>query len=114
VVSDLKVPETPGGIYELRIYRMQPGMAGPWAQLLKSYLPMREAYSKNVGLWTGEAPQPNEAVHLWNYPDLNSRMAIRAKVAADPQWQEFLQKGAPSIVEMQSTLLIPTSYSPMK
>ena len=114
VVSDLKVPETPGGVYELRIYRTHPGMAGPWAQLFKSYFPVREKYSRNVGLWTGEAPQPNEAVHLWNYPDLNARMAARAKVAADPDWQEFLRKGSGSIAEMHSTLLIPTAYSPMK
>ena len=29
-------PPAPGGVYELRIYRMQPGKAGQWAQAFKA------------------------------------------------------------------------------
>ena len=76
--------------------------------------PVREKYSPNVCLWTGEAPQPNEAVHLWNYPDLNTRAKVRAEVGNDPAWKEFLGKSAPLLVEMQSTILIPTVFSPLK
>ncbi len=112
-VIDLKPPAA-NGIYEIRIYRAQPGMAGAWAQLLKSYLPVRERYSPIVGLWTGEAPQPNEAVHMWNYPDLNARMQARAAASADPQWREFLGRGAAMLAEMQSIILSPTSFSPMR
>ncbi|TXL73311.1 NIPSNAP family protein [Vineibacter terrae] len=110
-------PRLPGGgahLYEVRIYRTQVGMAQPWAELIKSYLPVREKYSPLVGLWYGEFPQPNEAVHLWAYTDLNARMAARAAVGKDPGWQEFIGKSSPQLVEMQSVLLIPTSYSPMK
>lgn len=113
-VSEIKPPEQSGGVYELRIYRTQPGGAGAYAQLLKSYFPVREKYSKNVGLWTGEAPQPNELVHLWNYADLNARAKARAGVAEDPGWQEFLGKGAGQLLEMQSVILLPTAFSPMK
>jgi hypothetical protein len=98
----------------IRIYRAHPGMAGAWAQLLKSYLPVREKYSPIVGLWTGEAPQPNEAVHMWNYPDLNARMQARSAAGADPQWREFLRRGAATLAEMQSIILLPTSFSPMR
>jgi hypothetical protein len=113
-VVELKPPETSGGIYEIRIYRAQPGMAGAWAELLKSYLPVREKYSPIVGLWTGLAPQPNEAVHMWHYADLNARMSARAAASADPEWQEFLGKGAGMLAEMQSVILLPTSFSPMR
>ena len=51
---------------------------------------------------------------MWNYPDLNTRMATRAALFKDPDWLAFVAKGAGSIVEMQSTLLLPTSFSPMK
>jgi NIPSNAP len=112
-VIDLKPPAS-GGIYEIRIYRAQPGMAGAWTQLIKSYLPVREKYSPIVGLWTGEAPQPNEVVHMWVYPDLNARMKSRAAASADPEWQEFLGKGGAMLAEMQSTILLPASFSPMK
>ena len=114
LVSGINPPAQDGGIYELRIYRTQVGMAKQWAQLIKSVFPAREKYSKNVGLWTGEAPQPNEAVHLWNYKDVNTRLQIRAEVMKDPAWQEFLGKSTPMLAEMQSILLLPTDYSTMR
>jgi hypothetical protein len=113
-VVDIKPPATRGGVYELRIYRTQPGKAAQWAQLFKSVFPVREKYSPNVCLWTGEAPQPNEVVHMWNYPDVNTRMNVRAECARDPDWQAFIAQGGPLLMEMQSTLLIPTPFSPMR
>ena len=113
-VMDLKPPAVEGGIYELRIYRTLPGMAGRWAELLKSYLPVRERYSPIVGLWVGGAPQPNEGVHMWHYADLNARMKARAAASADPQRQEFLAEDTPLLDEMQSIILLPTAFSPMK
>jgi hypothetical protein len=96
------------------MYRTEPGMAAPWAKLYKEIMPVREKYSRNVGIWTGEAPQPNEALHMWNYPGVDARIATRAAVAADPDWQDFLSRGAGMVAEMQSILLIPTAFSPMR
>jgi hypothetical protein len=110
----IKPPDGAGHLYELRISRTQPGAAGAYAELLASYLPVRERYSPIVGLWTGEAPQPNEVAHLWAYPDLNIRMKARAEAAADPRWREFLAKGGPMLAEMQNTLLLPAAFSPMR
>lgn len=113
-VVEMKPPVGAGGVYELRIYRTQPGKAGQWAQLFKSVLPVREKYSQNVCVWTGEAPQPNEVVHMWNYTDLNSRMKIRADCARDPEWQAFVAQGSSMLLEMQSTLLLPTPFSSLR
>ena len=110
----LNPPEASGHVYELRAYRTQPGMAQAWAELFVSYLPVRERYSPNVGIWVGEAPQPNEVVHLWAYPDLNMRLKARAEAQDDPKWQEFLRQGASMLVEMHSSLLLPAAFSPMK
>jgi hypothetical protein len=107
-------PAQEGGIYELRTYRMHPGMAGGWAKMFKEVMPVREKYSKNVGIWTGEAPQPNEVAHMWNYPSFEARMKIRAECAKDPEWQAFVAKGASAIVEMNNVMLLPTDYSTMK
>jgi hypothetical protein len=76
--------------------------------------PVREKYSQNVGIWTGVAPQPNEVVHMWNYADLNTRMAVRARAFQDPDWLDFVAKNGGAIIEMQSTLLIPAPFSLMK
>ena len=77
-------------------------------------LPIREKYSRNVGYWQTEVGQLNEVVHLWVYKDLNERAAARSKALADPDWQAFLGKALPLLVNMQSTVLIPTPASPMK
>lgn len=110
-VKDVGRPRAPGGVYELRIYRMHPGKAGPWAQAFHAIMPVREKYSPNIGIWTGEAPQPNEVVHMWHYPDLNARMAARAAAFRDPDWLDFVARHGGAIVAMQSTLLLPTGFS---
>ena len=113
-VLPLKPPATAGHVYELRSYRAQTGKAGEWLGHFKAIMPTREKYSKNVGVWQTEMGQLNEAVHLWAYRDLNDRAATRAKVMEDPEWQAFLKKATPLLLEMRSVVLNPTPASPMQ
>jgi NIPSNAP protein len=110
----LKPPAESGHVYELRWYRAHPGRLGDWIREFKAIMPTREKYSKNVGVWQTEMGQLNEAVHLWAYRDLNDRAATRAKVLQDPEWQGFLGRSAPLLVDMKSVVLIPAPSSPMK
>jgi hypothetical protein len=110
----LKAPADGGHIYELRTYRTQVGKTREWLGHFKAIIPVREKYSKNVGLWQTEVAQLNEVVHLWAYRDLNDRAAVRAKVAQDPEWQAFLGKATPLLVEMRSIVLTPALASPMQ
>ena len=110
----LKPPADDGHLYELRSYRCHPGRAGEWLAHFKAILPVREKYSRNVGLWQTEIGQLNEVVHLWGYRDLNERAAVRAKVMQDPEWQAFLATGYPLLAEMRSVILSPAPHSPMK
>ncbi|MEZ5849612.1 MAG: NIPSNAP family protein [Hyphomicrobiaceae bacterium] len=113
-VVGINKPDTTGNIYELRYYRLRPGAAKEWCGHFTAALPVREKYSKIVGLWQTEAGQPNEVVHIWAYPDLNARAAARAAAVKDPGWQEFLKKGGPLIDEMSTMVMIPAAHSPMK
>jgi hypothetical protein len=90
------------------------GKAGEWLGYFKAIMPVREKYSKNVGAWQTEVAQLNEVVHLWAYRDLNDRAATRGKVLQDPEWQAFLGKSAPLLLEMRSIVLVPAPASPMK
>ena len=110
----LEPPADSGQLYELRWYRSLPGRIGEWIRHIKDVMPTREKYSKNVGLWQTEMGQLNEAVHLWAYRDLNERAATRAKVLQDPEWQAFLGRSAPLLLDMKSAILIPAPSSPMK
>ena len=107
-------PAKSGNIYEFRNYRLKPGAVGPWVKAFTEALPVREKYSKIVGLWTTEAGQPNEVCHIWAYPDFAARMTARGGSAKDPAWQEFVKKAGGSFEEMHSTLMIPADHSPLK
>lgn len=113
-VVGINKPATTGNIYELRNYRLKPGAAKEWTTHFQAALPVREKYSKIVGLWITEAGQPNEVCHIWAYPDLNARLAARGAAMKDPGWQEFLKKAGGLIDEMHSTVMIPAAHSPMK
>ena len=107
-------PESEANVYEFRNYRLRPGAAKAWCGHFTDALPVREKYSKIVGLWTTEAGQPNEVCHIWAYPDLNARAEARGGAAQDPGWQAFLKKGGPLIEEMWSTVMLPAAHSPLK
>ena len=77
-------------------------------------MPVREKYSRNVGLWQTQIGQLDEVVHMWGHRDLNDRAAVRAKLKEDPEWQAFLAKGNPLLLEMKSVVLNPTANSAMK
>jgi hypothetical protein len=107
-------PDKDGNIFELRAYRTKPGAARTWCNHIMEAMPVREKYSKPVGLWITEAGQPNEVVHIWSYPDLNARAAARAAATADPGWQAFLKKGTDLLEDMSSTIMLPAAHSPLK
>ena len=113
-VRPLAPPATDGNVYEYRNYRTRTGKAADWAGHINEAMPARERHSKNVGLWISIAGQPNEVSHLWAYESLNQRAAARAAAAADPDWQAFLKKAGSLLEEMHSTILLPTSSSPMR
>ena len=110
----LKPPVEGTHVYELRAYRAHVGKAGEWLGLFKAIMPVREKYSKNVGLWQTEVAQLNEVVHLWAYRDLNHRAEVRANALKDTDWQAFIGKTAPLLAEMRSIVLNPAPASPMK
>jgi hypothetical protein len=109
-----RAPATSGNLYEMRNYRLKPGGMAPWVGLFTKALEYREKYSKICALWSTEAGQPNEVVHMWAYPDLNARAAARGNAMKDPGWQEFLGKGKEHLEEMHSTILLPAAHSPLK
>jgi len=110
----LTPPADAGWLYELRWYRSHPGRIAEWIREIKGVMPTREKYSKIVGLWQTEMGQLNEAVHLWAYRDLNERAATRARVVQDPEWQAYLGRSAPLLLEQKAIILTPAPSSPMK
>ena len=113
-LKPLGTPAKEGGIYELRIYRQNTGKTGPMGEIYSKIMPVREKYSRNIGLWSGEAPQPNELLHMWNYESFDARREQRAALFRDQEWLDCLKPMDGWNAEMTSLLLLPTGYSPMK
>lgn len=113
-VLGINQPAGEGNIYELRYYRTKPGAIKEWTANFRESLPHREKYSKIVGLWNTEAGQPNEVVHLWSYPDLNTRMAQRAASGKDEAWQAFVKKSGTLLEELACMIMLPAAHSPLK
>ena len=111
---DLKAPKGEDHIYEYRYYQTNVGQAGAWLDAISQAMPAREKYSQNICLWQTEAENPNEVSHMWVYDDLNQRAQARTDANSDPDWQSFLKKSGSMLKEMESTLLIPAKFSPLK
>jgi len=113
-VTGPTAPAQAPNVYEFRNYRAKPGAAPQWLAHFTKALAVREKHSKIAALFATEAPYVNEVCHIWAYPDLNTRAAVRAAVAKDPGWQEFLKASTGLLDEMHSTVMLPAPHSPLK
>lgn len=107
-------PRSTPNVYELRRYATHPGKAPAWLDLFKAVAPARGKLSAIVGAWSAEFGALNQVVHLWAYKDLNERAAIRDRARSDPAWAEFVGKVPPLLTRMESTVLVPAGFSPLK
>ncbi|TDV35614.1 NIPSNAP protein [Paraburkholderia caballeronis] len=97
---------------EERIYTVQPGKAPDFLKLYEEegmaiqarHLPYM------VGYYTSEIGTLNLIVHLWAFDDINQRVRLREQMVADPDWQNYLKKLMPLIVDQQSRILRPASF----
>jgi hypothetical protein len=107
-------PTSGMGVYELRVYRAHPGKAPEWLGRLREVLPVREKYSAPVGIWLVEIGPLNTVAHLWGYRDANHRAEVRKAALGDPAWQAFVGTAGPLLQQMESKLLVPTPFSPLR
>ena len=113
-VIDFKPPTTTGNIHELRLYQELTGRAPEFLKHFMEIMPVRSKYSEPVCLWQGEAPFPNNVMHMWAYESMQAREDVRAKAGADPEWRKFLGIAPTLLSNMESIILVPTNYSPLK
>lgn len=104
-------------IYEMRTYTLRPTRMPDWLALYKNHaLAVQQEHLGNlVGFFTTEFGTANQVVHIWAYESLDDRAERRARMAADPRWAEFgaKNKELDAVVELKSTILKPTDFSPL-
>jgi hypothetical protein len=67
-----------------------------------------------IGYFHTEIGEINQIVHWWGYDSLAERERRRALLAADPEWQEYLKQSPDIIVKMESRVLVPAPFSPIR
>ena len=72
-----------------------------------------------IGFWTptGEKATPNTLVYLLAYPSQQARETMWKAFMDDPEWKKVYaesQKDGSLVTKVESTMLGPTDYSPMK
>ena len=77
-------------------------------------LPFRERYSRNIGVQTPMDGDVDQVLHLWGYADISDRMRARTGAFADEDWRRYIATIYPLMRRMNSQVLLPTRFSPLK
>ncbi|HEM7802804.1 TPA: NIPSNAP family protein [Burkholderia cenocepacia] len=102
--------------YEMRTYTVQIGKMNEYLRHFeKEGLPVISRYATLVGWWYTEIGELNQVVHIWAYESLDDRIKRRTVLYEDPDWLEkFVPKAFPMLEKMESKLLRPAAFSPIR
>lgn len=103
-------------IYEERSYRLKPGAVPAYLALVENEgLPIQRGHlGQLIGYFHTEIGTLNQVVHIWAYESLDDRERRRAALMQDPRWLAFIPKLQPLIDVMESRILKPAPFSPLR
>ena len=73
-----------------------------------------EHLGRFLGAFTTDIGALSTYTALWGYDSYAEREARRAKLQADPRWQDFLSRLQPLLHTQQNRILVPTAFSPIR
>jgi len=100
-------------IVDHRTYTVIPGKLPELLKIYEEYgLPLQRKYlGEPIGWYVSmDIGELNQVVHMWQYEDLADRAARRAKLAADPGWQDYIKFGMPLLQKMENKILSPAPF----
>lgn len=105
-------PGAYGAFYEVRTYHVRPaalpGMMEAWRPMLPARMKLSPLYGAMYSI-TGIVPQ---FMHIWPWPDLNTRFATRTKAVEQGIWPP--PGGAERLLEMLVDIYVPAPFSPSR
>ena len=96
-------------IYEIRSYRLKPGSVAEVEKRFGEAYESRKKHSELTGFFHTEVGPLNQIVHIWGYPNLEARGAVRAAASKEANWPPKIQE---FITAMQSEIVVPFPGSP--
>ncbi|BEI86160.1 hypothetical protein CcaverHIS002_0604470 [Cutaneotrichosporon cavernicola] len=103
-----------GGVFELRTYQLQPGKLLEWESAWRRGVEARLRFVQPVGGFFGQVGQLHEVHHIWQYPDMATRQAARGKAWTIGGWADTVQQTSRLTQTMKTTIMLPTSWSPLR
>ncbi|PAV22047.1 NIPSNAP-domain-containing [Pyrrhoderma noxium] len=107
-------PRSQGGIFELRSYQLKPGSLLEWENTWRRGIEARRKLVAPVGAWFSRLGRLHQVHHLWQYPDFETRSEIREKAWQVDGWSDTVHKTSQLAKFMDSTILVPLPFSPLK
>lgn len=102
-------------IIEKRTYTFHPGKLQEFLALYeREVLPLHTKYLPLIGYFTSDIGTLNQVITMWGYDSMQQRDDLRAKLYADPEWIAFGPKTTQFIQKMETMILRPTSFSPIR
>ena len=102
-------------IIEKRTYTFHPGKVQEFLALYeREGLPLHTKYLPMIGYFVSEIGTLNQVIIMWGYESMADRDTRHAALYADPEWIAFGPKTTPFIQKMETAILRPTSFSPIR
>ncbi|KAI8997696.1 hypothetical protein BDB01DRAFT_50609 [Pilobolus umbonatus] len=107
-------PLVTNGIFELRKYNLKPGRLLEWETEWRKGLECRRQFCEPVGAWFTQLGDLNTVYHMWTYPDLQTRKRTREDAWNTEGWSETVYKTVRLVDNMNSYILRPLDFSPLR
>lgn len=111
-------PTTPprelGGVFELRSYTLHPGNLLEWETHWRKGLKARKEVMEGVGAWFVQIGDLNTVHHLWQFANLEERRLRREQSWGVEGWADTVHKTVPLIQTMESKIMVPMPWSPVR
>jgi NIPSNAP len=104
-------PSRHGPYFEMRTYALKPASLGQMSQRWAEFLPARLKLSPLIGVFSSDIGGLNQWVHIWAYPSLDQRLAIRRKAASEGIWPP---PGDSPVVRQATKILLAAPFSPIQ
>ena len=103
-------------IVEQRDYHVTTGKLNQVVQMYaeEGIALQEEHLGRFLGAFTTDIGALSTYTALWGYDSYAERETRRAKLQADPRWQNFLSRLQPLLHTQQNRILVPTAYSPIR
>lgn len=107
-------------IYELRVYTTNPGLLKNLHARFNDHT--NQLFVKHgmrlIGYWT-PADEDNKLIYILAFPSIEAREKSWQAFRDDPEWQKVAaaseeEAGGKIVVKVESTIMNPTAYSPIR